>query len=134
MARPALPGFALLVEQRISEAMARGEFDHLPGAGKPLDLDDDLLVPEEERIAVRIMKNAGCVPPEVERFAAVERLLASIGGEAGESNADPAEGARATRRLQALVMQLEAEGRTATAARAWRDYEAAVTQRLIRKP
>ena len=30
----------LLVEQQIREAMARGEFDDLPGAGKPLaDLD-----------------------------------------------------------------------------------------------
>lgn len=29
----------LIVEQRIAAAMARGDFDDLPGAGKPLDLD-----------------------------------------------------------------------------------------------
>lgn len=29
-----------LAERRIREAMARGEFDDLPGAGKPLDLRD----------------------------------------------------------------------------------------------
>jgi hypothetical protein len=30
-----------LVERRIREAMERGEFDNLPGAGKPIpDLDD----------------------------------------------------------------------------------------------
>ncbi len=28
------------VEEKIREAIARGEFDHLPGAGKPLDLSD----------------------------------------------------------------------------------------------
>ncbi len=28
-----------IVEQQIQAAMARGEFDDLPGAGKPLDLD-----------------------------------------------------------------------------------------------
>jgi hypothetical protein len=131
MAKPALPGFALLVEQRINEAMARGDFDHLPGAGKPLDLDDDRLVPEEDRIAFRIMKNAGYLPPEVERLAEVERLLVTLG--TGE-DADPAVRARAARRLHALVVQLEAEGRTATATRAWRDYEAALARRLAPKP
>lgn len=124
MSKPALPGFALLVEKRITDAIARGDFDNLPGAGKPLALDDDLLVPEEERIAVRIMKNAGCRPPEVERLAEVERLLASVG------TSDDATDQHARRRLQALVMQLEAAGRPATAARAWRDYEAALTRRM----
>ena len=30
-----------LVEDQIRDAMARGEFENLPGAGKPLDLGDD---------------------------------------------------------------------------------------------
>ena len=66
-----------LVEQKILEAAARGEFDHLPGAGRPLELDDDALVPEDLRLAYRILKNAGFVPPEVEtlyEIAALERL------------------------------------------------------------
>ncbi len=53
-----------LVEQRIAAAAARGEFDDLPGAGAPLSLDDDALVPEEVRVANRILKNAGFVPPQ----------------------------------------------------------------------
>jgi hypothetical protein len=54
-----------LVEQRIQEAQAGGEFDGLPGAGKPLDLDDeDPLVPEELRMARRILRNAGYTPEE----------------------------------------------------------------------
>jgi hypothetical protein len=32
-----------LVERLIREARERGEFDDLPGAGRPLDLDDDEL-------------------------------------------------------------------------------------------
>lgn len=66
-----------LVEQKLLEAVSRGEFDHLPGAGRPLDLDDDPLIPEELRVAYRILKNAGFVPPEVEtlnQIAALERL------------------------------------------------------------
>lgn len=66
-----------LVEQKLLEAVSRGEFDDLPGAGRPLDLDDDPLVPEDLRLAYRILKNAGFVPPEVEtvkEIAALERL------------------------------------------------------------
>jgi len=129
MAKPALPGLAQLVENRIMEAIARGEFDNLPGAGRPLDLDDDLMVPEEERMAMRIMKNAGCVPPGVERLAELERLLATVGDDEGTS---PEQRAAASRRLHVLLMQLEADGRTATATRAWHDYEAKVARRFER--
>jgi hypothetical protein len=67
-----------LAEQRIAEAVSRGEFEGLPGAGRPLELDDDTLVPEELRLAYRILKNAGFVPPEVEmlnEIADLERLV-----------------------------------------------------------
>jgi hypothetical protein len=66
-----------LAERRIAEAVSRGELDDLPGAGRPLALDDDALVSEELRIAYRILKNAGFVPPEVEtlnEIAQLERL------------------------------------------------------------
>jgi hypothetical protein len=57
-----------LVEQRLQDAVSRGELDNLPGAGRPLELDDDPLVPEEVRMAHRILKNAGFVPSEVEQL------------------------------------------------------------------
>jgi len=63
-----------LAEARIAEARERGDFDELPGAGRPLDLDDDLLVPEELRVAYRILKNAGFVPPELEMRREIARL------------------------------------------------------------
>lgn len=120
-------GFAAIVERRIAEAMARGEFDRLPGAGKPLALDDDPLVPEEMRVAYRILKNAGFVPPELERLAEINRLLAAL-----ERDAIAADGGRASQRLRALLIQLEASGRPATAARAWHDYQEALARRLGR--
>lgn len=58
--------FEILAERRILEAMERGEFDHLPGVGKPLRLDDDSMVPGDLRIAYKVLKNAGCLPPELE--------------------------------------------------------------------
>ena len=56
----------LIAEEKIRDAMRAGAFDDLPGAGRPLALDDVALIPEDIRIAYRILKNAGCVPPEIE--------------------------------------------------------------------
>lgn len=55
-----------IVDQKIAEAEAKGAFRNLPGSGKPLQLDDDTLVPEEDRVAYRILKNAGYAPPWIE--------------------------------------------------------------------
>ncbi|HEX7273293.1 MAG TPA: DnaJ family domain-containing protein [Casimicrobiaceae bacterium] len=75
-----------LAEARIEEAVAAGAFDDLPGAGRPLELDDDRFVPEELRAAYRILKRAGFVPPEVEarrELAVLSALLATL-DDAGE--------------------------------------------------
>ena len=66
--------FDAIAEKKIAEAIARGELDDLPGAGKPLELDDDANVPEELRVAYRILKNAGFVPPEVESLREIGQL------------------------------------------------------------
>jgi hypothetical protein len=70
----------VLVEQRIRDAIDAGAFDDLPGAGRPLELDDDALVPEALRVAHRILKNAGFLPVEVERLreAATRRALLTM--------------------------------------------------------
>jgi hypothetical protein len=57
--------FELLAERKIEEAVSRGELEDLPGQGRPLDLEEDPLIPEDLRLAYRILKNAGYVPPEV---------------------------------------------------------------------
>jgi hypothetical protein len=57
-----------IAEQRLAEAVSKGELEDLPGAGQPLDLEEDKLVPQELRLAYRILKNAGCVPAEVEKL------------------------------------------------------------------
>ena len=69
-----MTAFDALAEQRIREAQEAGEFDDLPGAGAPLALDDDALVPEELRAAYRLLKNAGFVPPELEAHCEIRRL------------------------------------------------------------
>ncbi len=60
-------------ERHILDAQRQGEFDNLPGSGQALILDDDSHVPPELRSGYRMLKNAGCLPPELEqRKEAVE--------------------------------------------------------------
>ena len=47
--------FAKIAEQRIREAIEQGEFDNLEGRGKPLDLRDESWVPEDLRMAYKIL-------------------------------------------------------------------------------
>ena len=76
-----LPGYEKIVEQRIKDALERGEFDHLPGKGKPLPLEDDSHVPEELRLAYKLLKNADCLPPELlekKEILQMEDMLSGI--------------------------------------------------------
>lgn len=58
-------GYLNIVEKRIKEAQRNGEFDDLPGHGKPMAYKEDRHIPEDLRLAYKILKNAGCLPPEV---------------------------------------------------------------------
>jgi len=72
--------FDRLAEERIREAQARGEFDHLPGAGAPLELEDWSNVPPGLRMAYQVLKRAGCLPPELEARREALALASQLGG------------------------------------------------------
>jgi len=63
-----------IAERRIREAQERGEFDDLPGTGMPLEFDDDTLVPEDLRVAYRLLKNAGFLPAELAAHGEIREL------------------------------------------------------------
>jgi Domain of unknown function (DUF1992) len=69
---------AHLAESKIRAAMARGEFDNLPGGGKPLPLEDLSRVPPDLRMGFKLLRNAGCLPPELEARKEVARLGALV--------------------------------------------------------
>ncbi len=51
-----------LVEQRILDGMEQGLFDNLRGAGQPLNLDDDRFVPDDMKMAFRMLRSTGLTP------------------------------------------------------------------------
>ena len=73
--------FERIVEALIKEAQERGEFDNLPGKGKPIDLSDYFETPEEVRLAQSVLKNAGMTLPEVmllKEIAELRQVLAAV--------------------------------------------------------
>ncbi|RPI70820.1 MAG: DUF1992 domain-containing protein [Desulfobacteraceae bacterium] len=94
-------GFEKIIEERIRTAQKKGEFDNLEGAGKPLAFPEDSYVPEDLRLAYKILKNADCLPPEIEIKKEIERtedLLADMH--------DVAERYHLLKRLNFLIMKL----------------------------
>ena len=77
---------AILAESKIRTAMSRGEFDDLPGRGRPLAPDGLARVPADLRMGYRLLRNAGCLPPELEARKEVARLgsLIATAGDAEE--------------------------------------------------
>jgi hypothetical protein len=116
-----------IAERRIREAQERGEFDGLPGAGAPLELDDDALVPEDLRVAYRILKNSGFLPPELQVYGEireVEQFLQRV--------ADDGERARLLSRINFLLGRSTA-GRRRGDLRVDEQYFERLAERLARK-
>ncbi|WP_028484543.1 DUF1992 domain-containing protein [Thioalkalivibrio sp. ALE17] len=93
------------IEAKLADAARRGAFDDLPGAGRPLELDDDRAVPEELLMAYRVLKNAGYVPEAVRirgEIASAEALLQAADDEASRQHA--------ARRLRLLLDRLNQSG------------------------
>jgi hypothetical protein len=93
--------FAKLAENRILEAMKAGAFDDLSGKGQPLNLEEDSHIPPELRMAYRILKNADCLPVELELRKEVIQLQDLVAAMPDES-----EKLKQMRRLNFLVMKL----------------------------
>jgi len=90
-----------IAEQKIMDALLRGDLDNLAGQGQPLHLDDDSFVPEEFRVAYRLLKNSGFLPPEAhlrKEITDVNQLLMEAVSEEEEM--------KLSKRMNYLLMQL----------------------------
>ena len=61
-------------DEKIEEAIARGEFDNLLGKGKPLHLEAYFAAPEHLRMGYSILKSADVIPEELELLRQIEAL------------------------------------------------------------
>lgn len=94
-------GFQKIIEQRIKDAQKKGDFDNLPGSGKRIDLTEDANVPEELRLAYKLLKNADCLPPEIEIKKDIKRTEELLAG-----MHDTADKYQILKKLNFLIMKL----------------------------
>jgi hypothetical protein len=101
MFRPTPSFIDRIAEERIDQAMREGAFDGIPGTGRPLQLDDEPLVPQEVRAIYRVLRNSGHLPPEL-----AERLEAAGLERLTRDSADPGARRAALTRLALLRTRL----------------------------
>ncbi len=98
--------FQKIIEKRILEAQKKGEFDDLPGSGEPISIEDDSHVPEDLRLTYKILKNANCVPPEIQLRKDIRKMEDML-----ESMSDEKERYRHIKRINFKIMQLNMMGK-----------------------
>ncbi|HKJ69470.1 MAG TPA: DUF1992 domain-containing protein [bacterium] len=67
-----------MVEQKIQEAIDRGDLDNLPMKGKPLLFHSDPRMPREIRGAYKVLKNAGMLPEEMQLRKEIHSIKALL--------------------------------------------------------
>ena len=95
-----------IIEQRIKEAQEKGDFDDLPGSGKPLVIEDDAHIPEDLRLAHKILKNADFLPPELQLKKEIRQMEDML-----EKIPDEKEKYRQIKKINYKIMQLNMAGK-----------------------
>ncbi len=95
------------IGRHLAESTRNGELQRAPSFGKPLAFGDGYdETPAELRMAMKVLKDAGVVPPEVEMMQTIAALQARL-----DAQADGAEAAalrrEVTEKRQALALRLE---------------------------
>lgn len=91
---------SIIAEKRIADAIEAGEFDNLPGAGKPLALEDDSHIAPELRMACHVLKNAGYSPPELAERKEIDNILDLL-----EKSGDEREKTRQMQKLDFMLLR-----------------------------
>jgi hypothetical protein len=124
-----IPGFERIVEERILKAQRQGAFEGLDGRGAPLQFADDRHIPEDLRLAYKILKNADCLPAEIELKKEIERtedLLSAM--------TDTRERYRTLRKINYLIMRFNAMRNGSIALDMPLQYEEKLARRIAHAP
>ena len=120
-----ITGFEKIVEERIKQAQKNGEFDNLPGSGKPLLFENDGWVSGELSLAYKILKNADCLPPELElkkEITKTEEILSGM--------EETSEKYCLLKKMNFLIMKLNSMRNTPIMFEVPQQYEAKLIRRI----
>lgn len=128
VSRKTMDFFSGIAERRILEALGNGEFDNLEGEGKPLVLEDETWIPEDLRMAYKFLKNAGCVPPELDMRNEVVNLCSLI-----NTIDDDQERLKKLRHLNFMLLKLNLNRRRPLTFEDFPEYEGKMMDKLTGK-
>jgi hypothetical protein len=94
---------AFIAEQKIIEAMRERDLNSPKWKNKPLPLDEDRFVPDDLKMAYKILKNSGYLPPEIEERKEVKKLEDLI-----TRTEDEHERLKQMKKLNVLLMKVDA--------------------------
>ena len=94
----------IIAERKISEAIEEGLFNIEAWHNRPLPPSNDSLIPEDLRIAYKMLKNGGYLPPEIETRKEIQQLEDLIA-----STEDEHTRVKQIKKLNYLVMKLDAQ-------------------------
>lgn len=114
-----------IAEQRISQAIEEGTLRTDGWQGRPLPLDTDPFVPEELKMAYKILKNSGYLPPEVEMRKEVQRLEELIA-----ATEDVHQRLKQMKKLNVLLMKIDNQRARPTRIEQHDDYYRKIVERL----
>ena len=93
-----------IAERRITEAIENGTLRTDSWKNKPLPLDDDSFVPEDLKMAYKVLKNSGFVPPEIETRKEIHKLEDLI-----SRTEDEHQRVKQMKKLNVLMMKLDSQ-------------------------
>jgi hypothetical protein len=114
-----------IAERKISEAIRKGLLETKSWRNRPLPMTSDNMVPEELRMAYKILKNAGYLPPEIEtkkEIQTIEDLLATCEDECTR--------VKQMKKLNYLVLKLNIMKGNAVSIESQEEYYRKIVERL----
>jgi hypothetical protein len=106
------------IDRQIRKAMEDGDFDNLPGQGKPLDLNENENTPDEMRMAIKILRDNDLAPDWIMQGQDIDKKGEDILKRLRQ----------AASAYRAAINAPDATGSTrAAAARSWQTVQATLT-------
>ncbi len=120
-----MDSLAFIAEQKIAEAMRERDLNSPKWKNKPLPLEDDRFVPDDLKMAYKLLKNSGYLPPEIEERKEVKRLEDLI-----VKTVDEHERLKQMKKLNVLLMKIDARRPVSSNISSQHDYYRKVVEKI----
>jgi hypothetical protein len=120
-----MDSIAFIAEQRIAEAMRERDLNSPKWKNKPLPLEDDRFVPDDLKMAYKLLKNSGYLPPEIEERKEIKKVEDLIA-----STEDEHERLKQMKKLNVLLMKVDARRSFSSNISRQHDYYRKVVERI----